>query len=43
MASYHRVLETFGRSIQDNTLECDWCVPLLFTFCGQRRYLGSGP
>ncbi|KAJ5965350.1 hypothetical protein N7481_012064 [Penicillium waksmanii] len=23
MASYHRVLETFGRSIQDNTLECD--------------------
>ncbi|KAJ6102408.1 hypothetical protein N7486_004835 [Penicillium sp. IBT 16267x] len=23
MASYHRVLETFGRSIQDITLECD--------------------
>ncbi|KAJ5746233.1 hypothetical protein N7520_011415 [Penicillium odoratum] len=23
MASYHRVLETFGRSIQDNSLECD--------------------
>ncbi|PKY00023.1 hypothetical protein P168DRAFT_322485 [Aspergillus campestris IBT 28561] len=23
MASYHRVLETFGRSVQDNTLECD--------------------
>jgi hypothetical protein len=23
MASYHRVLETFGRSIHDSTLECD--------------------
>ncbi|KAJ5527073.1 hypothetical protein N7513_011232 [Penicillium frequentans] len=23
MASYHRVLETFGRSVQDITLECD--------------------
>ncbi|OGE52570.1 hypothetical protein PENARI_c010G09204 [Penicillium arizonense] len=23
MASYHRVLETFGRSVHDNTLECD--------------------
>ncbi|OGE48147.1 hypothetical protein PENARI_c032G12176 [Penicillium arizonense] len=23
MASYHRVLETFGRTINDNTLECD--------------------
>ncbi|QYS99801.1 hypothetical protein H0G86_006917 [Trichoderma simmonsii] len=26
MASYHRVLRTFGRTIDDNTLECDYDI-----------------
>ena len=26
MFSYHRVFSIFGRSIQDKTLQCDWCV-----------------
>lgn len=26
MASYHRVLGVFGKSVKDKTLECDWYV-----------------
>ncbi len=26
MASYHRILKVFGRSVQDKTLQCDWYV-----------------
>jgi hypothetical protein len=24
MASYHRVLETFGRAVNDDDIQCDW-------------------
>lgn len=27
MASYHRILKVFGRSIEDKTLQCDWYAP----------------
>ncbi|KAF4151660.1 hypothetical protein CNMCM6936_003278 [Aspergillus lentulus] len=38
MASYHRVLETFGRSIHDSTLECDCDIhPWELSINGEQR------